>query len=205
MHPMARDRLHTDTREHILATGEALIHGRSFTAMGLTELLNEAGVPKGSFYHYFKSKEDFGVAMLTRYFAVYRERVGLLLADDSIGDGRARLLAYFRQWLDNHARCEAHSCLAVKLAAEVSDLSEPMRLALHEGMDAIVHRLAACIRAGQADGSIKPQLPPDETAYALYSLWLGAALMQKTQHSLLPLQAAMIHTEGQLAPCRPAA
>lgn len=198
---MARPSLYPDTREHILATGEGLIHGRSFTALGLTELLSEAGVPKGSFYHYFKSKEDFGVAMLTRYFSGYRERVGGLLTDGSVGNGRERLLAYFQQWLDNHARCEAQSCLAVKLAAEVSDLSEPMRVALDEGMLAIVQRLAACIREGQADGSIKPQLPPDDTAYALYSLWLGAALMYKTQHSLRPLQAAMIHTQGLLLPC----
>lgn len=201
---MHKDRQQTDTREHILATGEGLIHGRSFTALGLTELLSQAGVPKGSFYHYFKSKEDFGVAMLVRYFSGYRERVGGLLTNEQAGNGRERLLTYFQQWLDNHARCEAQSCLAVKLAAEVSDLSEPMRVALDEGMLAIVQKLAACIRAGQADGSIKPQLPPDSTAYALYSLWLGAALMYKTQHSLQPLQAAMIHTEGLLQPCNAA-
>jgi len=201
---MSRQSLYPDTREHILAVGEVLIHGRSFTALGLSELLAEAKVPKGSFYHYFKSKEDFGVALLARYFSAYRERVGDLLADSQPGNGRERLLAYFQQWLDNHARCEAQSCLAVKLAAEVSDLSEPMRVALDEGMLAIVQKLAACIRAGQADGSIKPQLPPDSTAYALYSLWLGAALMYKTQHSLQPLQAAMIHTQGLLQPCNAA-
>lgn len=201
---MSRQSLYPDTREHILAVGEVLIHGRSFTALGLSELLAEAKVPKGSFYHYFKSKEDFGVALLARYFAAYRERVGDLLADSQPGNGRERLLAYFQQWLDNHASCESQSCLAVKLAAEVSDMSEPMRVALSEGMDAIVRKLAACIRSGQQDGSIKPQLPADDTAYALYSLWLGAALMYKTQHSLAPLQAAMTHTQGLLLPCNAA-
>ena len=197
---MARHSIYPDTREYILATGEALIHSRSFTALGLTELLTAAGVPKGSFYHYFKSKEDFGVALLMRYFADYRERIGLLLADEQLGNGRMRLLAYFDQWLDNHNRCEAQSCLAVKLAAEVSDLSEPMRVALHEGMDAVVQRLAVCLRAGQADGSISPALPADDTAYALYSLWLGAALMFKTQQSMTPLLGAMQLTARVLLP-----
>ena len=53
-----------DTREHLLATGELLCMQRGFTGMGLSELLKTAEVPKGSFYHYFRSKEAFGVAML---------------------------------------------------------------------------------------------------------------------------------------------
>jgi TetR/AcrR family transcriptional repressor of nem operon len=57
-----------DTREHLLATGETLSLRLGFTGMGLSELLATAGVPKGSFYHYFRSKEAFGEAMLQRYF-----------------------------------------------------------------------------------------------------------------------------------------
>ena len=58
-----------DTREHLLATGERLCMHRGFTGMGLSELLKTAEVPKGSFYHYFRSKEAFGVAMLERHYA----------------------------------------------------------------------------------------------------------------------------------------
>ena len=61
-----------DTREHLLATGERLCLQRGFTGMGLSELLKTAGVPKGSFYHYFRSKELFGVALLERYYEDYR-------------------------------------------------------------------------------------------------------------------------------------
>ena len=57
-----------DTREHLLATGEQLCLQRGFTGMGLSELLKTAEVPKGSFYHYFRSKEAFGVVMLERYY-----------------------------------------------------------------------------------------------------------------------------------------
>ena len=73
---MARPNLFQDTREHILATGETLIRNRGFTAAGLTELLSVANVPKGSFYHYFKSKEDYGVALLIRYFDQYDASMG---------------------------------------------------------------------------------------------------------------------------------
>lgn len=64
-----------DTREHLLATGELLCMQRGFTGMGLSELLKTAEVPKGSFYHYFRSKEAFGVAMLERHYAAYHRRL----------------------------------------------------------------------------------------------------------------------------------
>ena len=64
-----------DTREHLLATGEQLCLQRGFTGMGLSELLKTAEVPKGSFYHYFRSKEAFGVAMLERHYAAYHQRL----------------------------------------------------------------------------------------------------------------------------------
>ena len=57
-----------ETREHLLATGEQVCLQRGFTGMGLSEMLALAEVPKGSFYHYFRSKEAFGVALLERYF-----------------------------------------------------------------------------------------------------------------------------------------
>lgn len=65
----------SDTREHILATGETIILGKSFSAVGLAEILNTAGVPKGSFYHYFRSKEQFGVELLQRYFDNYHHQL----------------------------------------------------------------------------------------------------------------------------------
>ena len=57
---------HSDTREHLLATGQELSLRLGFNGMGLTELLKKAEVPKGSFYHHFRSKEAFGDSALLR-------------------------------------------------------------------------------------------------------------------------------------------
>lgn len=56
-----------DTREHLLATGEQLCMQRGFTGMGLSELLKTAQVPKGSFYHYFRSKEALERSLRRRH------------------------------------------------------------------------------------------------------------------------------------------
>ena len=70
----------TDVRRHILDVAHPLFLSRGFTAVGLTEVLAAAKVPKGSFYHYFSSKEAFGEAVLEAYFDDYLERMNGLLS-----------------------------------------------------------------------------------------------------------------------------
>ncbi|MFP3624813.1 TetR/AcrR family transcriptional regulator, partial [Burkholderia sp. SIMBA_051] len=64
-----------EVRQHILDTAMPILLGKGFSAVGLNEILAAAGVPKGSFYHYFGSKEAFGEALLTFYFTEYAERL----------------------------------------------------------------------------------------------------------------------------------
>ncbi len=195
---MSRANHTADTREHLLATGEAIIQGKGFAAVGLAEILSYAGVPKGSFYHYFPSKEGYGVEMLRRYFLNYDEKLVLLLRPEA-GHARDCLLAYFQGWVDHHQCSEhSHTCLAVKLAAEVSDLSEPMREMLAEGMGRVIHRLADAIRRGQQEGSLCTHLEPDELAASLYSLWVGSALLYKVLRSQQPMLNAYKLTETML-------
>ena len=73
---------YTDVRQHILDTGRSIILGKGFSAVGLNEILAIAQVPKGSFYHYFKSKEIFGEAMVESYVSDYLARVDDLLKAD---------------------------------------------------------------------------------------------------------------------------
>ncbi|AXK39596.1 TetR/AcrR family transcriptional regulator [Crenobacter cavernae] len=194
---MARPNLFHDTREHILATGEALVQSRGFTAAGLTELLAAANVPKGSFYHYFKSKEDYGVALLIRYFDQYDAAMGEKLTAPG-RPARERLLSYFEGWIANACTPEHGGCLVVKLAGEVCDLSEPMRETLSAGMARIVARLAEVIEQGHADGSISCPGEPRALADALYAMWLGAALRAKVERCPDSLNAAMEDTRARL-------
>jgi len=87
-----------DTREHLLATGERLCMHRGFTGMGLSELLKTAEVPKGSFYHYFRSKEASGVALLERHYAAYHLRLADPFAH-GYGNHRVCIPAYYQQMM----------------------------------------------------------------------------------------------------------
>jgi TetR/AcrR family transcriptional repressor of nem operon len=183
-----------DTRQHLLDTGHQIMAAKGFSGVGLNEILLTAGVPKGSFYHYFKSKELYGQALLEDYFSTYLNLLEQRLADPSRPAGE-RLMSYWQEWLAGYSGpCSAQKCLVVKLSAEVADLSEAMRITLRDGTDRIIAQLAGCIRAGQADASL-PTLDASATATMLYQLWLGASLLAKLHRTSQPMQQAMQTTQ----------
>jgi TetR/AcrR family transcriptional repressor of nem operon len=188
----------TDTRRSILDAAQRIMAHKGYSAVGLNEVLAEAGVPKGSFYHFFASKDAFGEAMLKSYFANYiadMDRV-LTRSNESAAE---RLMTYWQQWRQTQSVDECQGkCLAVKLGAEVADLSESMRLALKVGTDAIVDRLERTIAAGLEDGSLSIDGDPRTVAQALYDMWLGASVMAKIHRSLAPLDTTMTVTRQLL-------
>lgn len=195
---MNRPREFDDTREHLLDTGEAVIRGKGFAAVGLAELLATAGVPKGSFYHYFRSKEGYGAELLERYFHNHERDMRVWLLDGP-GTAASRLIGYFRQWAARHDAAGGQvGCLAVKLSAEVCDLSEAMRGVLVQGMARTEAQLAEAIVAGRQDGSLTVAADPDQLARSLHQLWIGAELLARVQRSAEPLHQALRQTESWL-------
>lgn len=187
-----------NTRQDLLDTGKRIIAGKGFSGVGLAEILKEAGIPKGSFYHYFESKEQFGQALLEDYFQGYFAEIDALL-DAGPATGRERLMRYWQRWLKVQGNdCREQKCLVVKLGAEVADLSDAMRLTLRDGTNRIVARLAGLIETGIADGSL-PALDPAATAQALYQLWLGASLIGKLHRNAQALDGAMRFTDRLLS------
>jgi TetR/AcrR family transcriptional repressor of nem operon len=190
-------------RQHILDTAKPIILGKGFSAVGLNELLNAAEVPKGSFYHYFKSKEYFGEALLDSYFEAYLVRLEILLSAEGM-NGAERLMSYWQRWLETQCGDDAETkCMVVKLGGEVSDLSEPMRLALQRGTNHIISRLADGIDEGIADGSLPNDLVAADTALVLYNQWLGATVLTKIWHDQSALESSMCNTERILKHARP--
>ncbi|WP_341269677.1 TetR/AcrR family transcriptional regulator [Morganella morganii] len=184
-----------DTREHLLATGERLCLQRGFTGMGLSELLKTARVPKGSFYHYFRSKELFGVVMLERYYEDYLERLTGHF-EYGAGNYRDRFLAYYGDILKNACQhSHIQGCLTVKLSAEVCDLSEDMNAAMDKGVSKVIALLAQSLENGKKEKSLTFERDAQHTAQVLYSLWLGANLQAKISRSTAPLESALAHVE----------
>lgn len=187
------------TRQQILDTARAIIGSKGFAAVGLSEILAAAGVPKGSFYHWFRSKEQFGEALLERHFEGYLQQTDALLAAPG-HSAAARLLAFFSRWHALQSGNDlAERCMVVKLSAEVCDLSESMRGALEHGTAQVLARLEGCLRQGISDGELTRCPDPAEVAEQLYQRWLGATLLARVQRSAGPLDRALAQTRHWLA------
>lgn len=185
----------TDTRAHILTTGRRLTARQGYSGVGLNELLKTAGVPKGSFYHYFPSKEAYGCAVLEDFVHEYKDRLAMSLDNPKL-NARARLLAYFENWHQNQiSQNPEDRCLVVKLSAEVADLSKHMSEILQQGVNEIVARLAKTLEEGIAEGSIAEIDDTEDLAEAIYHQWLGASLVASLSHDDAPLKSAMLATE----------
>lgn len=188
-----------DTKAHLLDVGYQLIAKKGFTAVGIKQILDTAGIPKGSFYHYFASKETFGEAIISNYFIHYKMRLDAIASQDI--SAQQKLYNYFQNWYDTQQNgCDHGKCLVVKLSAEVADMSESMRLALNAGYQQTVNWLAEQIKAGWEDNSV-PRLDnvaAESMAKRWYFAWLGASLIAKTSQTNTPLAEVWQMTTTQM-------
>src|SRR6185295_5851434 len=89
-----------DVRRRLLAAGLDLVHARGFAASGVKDITDAAGVPKGSFYAYFPSKEGFAAAILEHYWADIEQRLLPILAADGVAHDR--ITRFFHALADEH-------------------------------------------------------------------------------------------------------
>ncbi len=197
--PKASASVNNAARKHLLDTAQRIVGEKGFASVGLNEILGAAGIPKGSFYYYFASKEAFGKDLLEHYFEEDLAEIDRFLSEGG-GTARHRLVAYWRYFRANQENDDpTGKCLAVKLGAEVSDMSEDMRLALKAGTSAIISRLSRVLEEGVADRSIRIAGSPAATARTLYQLWIGTSVMAKISRDRAAFINANATTERILA------
>ncbi|MEG2569155.1 MAG: TetR family transcriptional regulator C-terminal domain-containing protein, partial [Acinetobacter sp.] len=119
------------------------------------------------------------------------------------GSAYARLMTLWQAWIEDPIHGGwAENCLIVKLAAEVSDLSEDMRKILNFGVVKLTERVANLLIEGQQEGSIPPHIDANKMAQVMYQLWLGAALLAKLAQDKAPLYLALETTQNLLRPIK---
>jgi TetR/AcrR family transcriptional repressor of nem operon len=175
-----------DVRRRLLEAGLDLVYARGFAASGVKDITDAAGVPKGSFYAYFPSKEAFSAAILEYYWSDVEARLVPILAAD--GPAQERIARFFHALADEHeARDFLLGCLIGNLSLELGGSSEPARTELLRILDSWNEALTACVRSGQGGaGGIRTDLDATELAALLIEAWEGAALRGKVTRSRAP-------------------
>ncbi len=175
------------TRDRLLEEGLEFFIRQGYHGTGLKEVLEAVRIPKGSFYNYFGSKEDFGAQVVDLYAQRFHAELDAALADGPNQNALERLRAYFeseipRQW---H---EGTGCLLGNLGAELGATSEPLRDAMARGMNGTRQRLAKVIAQGQKEGTVRSDRSAEELAGVVFAAWEGALIRMQVEESRSPLE-----------------
>jgi len=178
-----------ETRSRLLKKGGDLVSSRGFNATGVQEITAAAGVPKGSFYNYFDSKEAFAVEILSDYWDSIVALYGPILADRH-APPLSRIARYFAGLAEFHARRQyAFGCLIGNMALEVTPSSEEVRVKLAAIYREWATSLAECLREAQARKELAPDRDARQLAVALIDTFEGAVMRAKVERSRAPFDS----------------
>jgi TetR/AcrR family transcriptional repressor of nem operon len=164
-----------DTRKVLLEQGMAMLLRHGYNDLGIADVLEAAAVPRGSFYHFFKSKEDFGLQVVDRYMEDVHAGLDHCLGDSSRPPlGRVR---HFFELTEEKYRSEGYlGCLLGGLGQELSGVSEAFRRKVEQCFAEIGRRIAGCLQEAVDSGELPPDTDPQQLAELLVNCWEGAAL-----------------------------
>ncbi|GAM10904.1 transcriptional regulator AcuR [Geobacter sp. OR-1] len=177
-----------DTRSEIVRIGTGIIYRQGYNATGIDTILKEAGVPKGSFYHYFKSKEEFGLAVIDHFAEGFEQRLATFLRDEEVTP-----VNRIRNFLESGlARVSQNACtrgcLIGNLGQEMADQNERFRERLSRIFAMWRQHIADCLAEAQQAGELAGDLDADLVAGVLLSGWEGAILQTKVTKSPQPMR-----------------
>jgi TetR/AcrR family transcriptional regulator, transcriptional repressor for nem operon len=174
-----------NARSAVFAAGMKLFMERGFGACGVQDVTDAAGVPKGSFYNHFKSKEALAAEILTAYAKGTPERN--IFTDPKL-PALARLKKLFAA-LNEYFLRHYEGCMIGKFMAEVSDDTPQIRESLVGVLNLWDEEIGALIRDGQTQGSIRNDLKADDLAAFLFDSYEGAILRTRVEQSPRALKA----------------
>ena len=176
------------TKQDLLEVGLSLFEQKGFNATGIQEIATSAGIPKGSFYNYFASKDEFGVAVINYYTQLNTKIWQDLLGAKTDEASYETLSAAFLTITEKYRCAEVKKgCLLGNLAAEISDASEKCRLALQESVNNYKTILAERLLLGQKHGKVRSDLPAQLLADLVWDCWQGSLLRMKIEKSVEPV------------------
>jgi TetR/AcrR family transcriptional repressor of nem operon len=172
------------SRDRILTAGRDVIHRHGFSASGVAEITAAAGVPKGSFYNHFESKEAFACAALDDYWEQGGPACQVLSGDKPAPE---RVRAHFKA-LDRLVSTDSYAagCMLGNFAIEAGPLSETLRKHVAAHYARWTAQLAACLEDGQKAGNISATLPAETLARFLIGAWHGAVQRAKVERNARP-------------------
>lgn len=178
------------TRQRLLDAGMAMLLERGYHDLGIQALLEETGIPKGSFYHHFETKEAFGIACIDLYMDAVHQGLEACLGDAS-HPPLQRVRNFFEATREKYRGEGYLGCLLGGLGQELSGVSEVFRAKVEECFSTIAGRIATCLEEARSRGDLAPDTDTRGMADLLVNCWEGAALRCRLRRDPGPLGAML--------------
>lgn len=176
-------------RQALIRAGLVYLTERGYSTAGIDDILHRAGVPKGSFYYHFKSKADFGRALIEAYHSYFTAKLDAAFTRNDLPplDRLRHFIADAEAGMARYAF--TRGCLAGNLGQEMASLPPEFRQRLIEVLQDWQRRTADCLKQAQSCGQIAPHHNPDDLAAFFWIGWEGAVLRAKLEQRPEPLRA----------------
>lgn len=174
---------HSETRASLIRSGLELLTEKGYSSTGIDEILRRVGVPKGSFYHFFASKDAFGLELIHHYSAFFNHKLDKFLLDQSLTP-----LTRIKSFIEDSIKGMEHydfrrGCLVGNLGQEMGALPESFRKELMMVFEEWQTRLQTCLVEAQREAEISSDIDCKEAAYLFWTGWEGAVLRSKLEQS----------------------
>ncbi|HML90737.1 MAG TPA: TetR family transcriptional regulator C-terminal domain-containing protein [Methylomusa anaerophila] len=186
---MKRTRRNEHIRERLLDAGLDFFSKQGYNGTGIKEIVDAVGVPKGSFYNYFSSKEDFAANIIRHYAEGYWREWSTYFLEGPDDDSLSALRYSFERMIEKHKESDVKAgCIVGNLGAEISESSEICRNAMQTVLKEWRERFAKYVLIAQAQGTVRNDISAEELADIFCSVWEGSLLRMKIENSTDPLK-----------------
>ncbi|MGK7313031.1 MAG: TetR family transcriptional regulator C-terminal domain-containing protein [Candidatus Longimicrobiales bacterium M2_2A_002] len=178
------------TKRRLIDAGLALLLERGYNDLGIQALLEETGVPRGSFYHHFSDKEDFALRVVDSYMEQVHTGLDRCLGDAS-RPPLERVRRFFEETREKYREEGYLGCMLGGLGQELSGVSERFREKIRGCLSSIAGRITPCLEEARERGDLPAGTDCGAMADLLVDCWEGAALRTRLHRDPAPLDAML--------------
>lgn len=185
-----------DKKQGIIREGLKILYRKGYNGTGVKEITDAAGIPKGSFYNYFKSKEDFAIAAMRYFTGKELASMNRILTDETLPPLK-RIETLYTMKCEHFIQKNAFSlgCYLCNITLEMADISQSIAAAAADAFEREKQPLLRCLQQAQLAGEISPERDIQQIADLIRNSWLGALVIMKAAKNETPLEGfqQMLH------------
>ena len=169
--------------EDIIDKGTELFRKKGYNNVGINEILKECEIPKGSFYNFFETKEDFAEKVIDKYGVKSLKMISDALSDQSISPLN-RLKQFYSMLIDINEKDGLDAgCLLNNLSVEVGGINTRISKVAEKNFKVWVEEIAKCVEEGQEQGEIIDTMPAEDIAEYMHAGIFGAFSRMKVNRN----------------------